>query len=61
MEAIQIQLLGEASKQYDIYYRVHIQNYGWLDWAKNGAISGSIGDSLGIEAINICIRKKMKN
>lgn len=34
MEAIRIRLTGEAANHYDIYYRVHTQTYGWLDWAK---------------------------
>ena len=43
MEALKIQLTGSAAANYDIYYRTHVQNLGWLDWAKNGAASGSAG------------------
>ena len=35
LEAIKIKLTGEMAKKYNIYYRVHAQNFGWLDWAKN--------------------------
>ena len=24
----------ELAEQYDIYYTVHIQDYGWLKWTK---------------------------
>ena len=31
--------------KYDVYYRVHCQNFGWMDWAKNGESAGSAGYS----------------
>ena len=34
IEAIKIELTGEKAADYDIYYRVHVQNFGWLDWAE---------------------------
>ena len=37
---IQIRLTGEAAEKYDIYYRVHCQDDGWLGWAKNGEKAG---------------------
>ncbi len=36
LEAIRIQLTGAIASNYDIYYRVHCQNFGWMGWAKNG-------------------------
>ena len=36
VEAIKIELTGEIAKYFDIYYRTHCENYGWLGWAKNG-------------------------
>lgn len=52
IEAIQIQLYGEISQKCDVYYRVHVANYGWLDWAKNGELAGTdFGNQ--IEAIEI--------
>ena len=53
LEAIQIKLTGEIANKYDIYYRVHVQEFGWLDWAKNGASAGSAGYSYRLEAIEI--------
>lgn len=29
-----LKLTGKDADKYDIYYRVHAQNYGWLAWAK---------------------------
>ena len=40
-EAVQIRLTGEMAKKYDIYYRVHTQDFGWLGWAKNDIGAGS--------------------
>lgn len=34
MEAIKLHLTGELAEKYDIYYRVHTQTFGWLDWAE---------------------------
>ena len=30
LEAIKMRLTGNVAKQYDIFYRVHAQDYGWL-------------------------------
>ncbi len=38
-----------------IYYKSHCQNIGWAAYAYNGAVSGSIGQSLRMEAIEIRI------
>ena len=58
MEAIKIRLTGEAAEKYDIYYRVHSQNFGWLDWSKNGEPSGTAGYSYRMEAIQIVLVAK---
>ena len=60
MEAIQIQLIGEMEKKYDIYYRVHVQDYGWLGWTKNGAKAGTEGMSKRMEGIQIQLVEKGK-
>lgn len=51
-------MTGEAAEKYDIYYRAHIQSYGWLDWAKNGGSAGSEGLSKRMEAIEIRLVEK---
>ena len=53
MEAIQIKLSDELAMNYDVVYRVHVQNYGWMDWKKNGEIAGTTGEARRIEAIEI--------
>ena len=58
IEQIKIKLVGEAVDYYDIYYRVHVQNYGWLGWAKNGEESGTIDLNFRIEAIEIKLVEK---
>ena len=58
LEAIGIKLTGEIANQYDIYYRVHAADYGWLEWAKNGETAGTIGLAKRLEAIEIKLVKK---
>lgn len=36
IEAIKFQLNGQLASLYDIYYRVHSRNIGWMGWTKNG-------------------------
>ncbi|MBO5388521.1 MAG: extracellular solute-binding protein [Lachnospiraceae bacterium] len=55
LEAIQIRLTGTDAQYYDVYYRVHAQNYGWLGWVKNGESAGTAGQSKRLEAIQIVI------
>ena len=43
------------AQQYNIYYRVHCQTYGWLGWAKNGEVAGTSGMGKRLEAIEIKI------
>lgn len=58
VEAMRVRLTGEAEKQYDVYYQMHVSNYGWLDWAKNGEVAGTEGYGLRAEAYRIKIVKK---
>lgn len=58
LEAIKIQLTGVMAVNYDIYYRVHSQEFGWLGWAKNGESSGTAGYSYRLEAIEIKLVEK---
>lgn len=46
------------AKKYDIYYRVHVQTYGWLGWTKNGAKAGTEGMSKRMEAVQIQLVEK---
>jgi uncharacterized protein YjdB len=58
IEAIRIQLTGTISTQYDVYYRTHVQHFGWLGWAKNGEDSGTQGFSYRTEAIQVVLVRK---
>jgi len=58
LEGIRIQLYGEVANHYDVYYRVHAQSYGWLDWASNGADAGTAGLAKRLEAIQIVLVPK---
>lgn len=58
LEVVKIKLTGEMAEYYDIYYRVHTQNYGWLDWGVNGAAAGTEGYDYRIEAVEIKILTK---
>lgn len=53
IEALKIRLTGEVSKQYDIYYRVHSQAFGWLNWVKNGEAAGTEGFAYRLEAYQV--------
>jgi uncharacterized protein YjdB len=58
LEAIEIKLTGDIAKYYDVYYRVYVQNFGWMGWAKNGAPAGSEGKAKRLEAIEIKLIRK---
>lgn len=58
LEAIQIRLTGKDAEKYDVYYCVHAQHFGWLNWAKNGESAGTAGYGYRLEAIRIQIVKK---
>ncbi len=58
VEAVQIQLTGETKDAYDVYYRVHVQRYGWMAWAKNGEQAGTQGMSRRAEAIQVVLVRK---
>ena len=58
LEAIEIKLYGELEENYDVYYRVHAQNIGWMNWAKNGEQAGTSGYSFRLEAIEIVLVEK---
>ena len=61
LEAIKIRLTGPVSEKYDIYYRVHAQNIGWMSWAKNGAEAGTAGHAFRLEGIQIVLVRKGQN
>ena len=58
INAVQIKLTGQAAENLDIYYRVYVSEFGWLDWAKNGATSGVTELPYSVEAIQVVLVKK---
>lgn len=58
IRALKISLAPKYGQQYDILYRVHVQNHGWLGWTKNGVAAGSMGEGLRLEAFEVKIVKK---
>ncbi len=61
LEAIRIRLYSAdhaLENEYDIWYRTHVQNYGWTGWAKDGAPCGSEGISYRLESIQIKLLPK---
>ena len=55
---MQVRLTGEMANRYDVWYRVHAQNFGWMGWAKNGAQAGTAGWAKRLEAIQIVLVPK---
>ncbi len=54
LEAVKLRLVGDQLKSaYDIYYRVHVANLGWLGWARNGEEAGTAGLAARVEAIQV--------
>ena len=51
-------LKEKLAKRYDVYYRAHVQNIGWMDWVKNGELAGTTGRSLQMEALEIELVEK---
>lgn len=58
IEAVRIKLTGAAANLYDVYYRVHSAEFGWLGWAKNDSAAGSEGFARSVQAIQIKIVPK---
>ena len=63
LEAIKIYLdnnglTGQLASYYNLYYRVHIQDVGWLAWTANDGIAGSTGLAKRIEAIQLTLIQK---
>ena len=58
MEALQMALTGDLAQAYDIYYRVHVANIGWMDWASDGAKAGTTGYLGRIEACQVYLLGK---
>ena len=58
VEAVRLRLTGSLAKDYDVYYRVHASNVGWMAWAKDGEEAGTTGMTYSLEAVQIKLIKK---
>lgn len=61
IEAIKMQLGGQAAKFYDVWYRVYMPKVGWLGWAKNGAEAGAPGAKRNIQCMQVRLVRKGAN
>ena len=61
IEMIQIKLTGDLADYYDVYYRVYVGRYGWLDWAGNGEKAGAKYQGFSIGAVQIKLVPKGKS
>ncbi len=55
VEAVRIALAGQdrtdGAISGGITYRAHVQNIGWQDWVSDGAVAGTTGQGLRVEAL----------
>ena len=58
VEAVKINLTGDMAERYNIWYRVHVANLGWLGWTSNGNPAGTTGFSLHVQALQIVLSDK---
>ena len=61
VEAIRISLSGDLATYFDVWYRVHVDNVGWLGWAKDGAVAGSTGYGVHVQAVQVRLTRKGAN
>lgn len=58
IQAMRIELTGNLSNYFDVYYRTYVSGYGWMGWAKNGAASGTTGLNMNVEAYQVKVVAK---
>lgn len=58
LEAVQLRLSSQLSPYYEIYYRAHVEDLGWLDWTKDGFAAGTTGLGMRLEALQIRLQVK---
>lgn len=49
----QVTVTTKVEEDVDCLYRTHVQNEGWQEWAENGSISGTSGQSYRLEGIEV--------
>lgn len=58
LKAVRLSLTGDAEKYYDVWYRVHVSNVGWLGWTRSGSDAGTNVSSNSIEAVEVIVKLK---
>lgn len=58
VKAVKAWLRGDVSTRYDVYYRVYLPGYKWLDWAKGPTLAGTTKLGKSIRAIQVKLVKK---
>ena len=59
--ALFLVVCGQLADRYSVWYRSHVQNYGWLSWTYDGADSGSTSFGLRVEAVQVRLLPKGAN
>ena len=57
LEAVRMQLTGQLSENYDLYYSV-LQNGAWTALVKNGETAGTEGQGLRVDGIRLAVTGK---
>ncbi|GFG47639.1 UNVERIFIED_CONTAM: hypothetical protein KB571_00290 [Streptococcus canis] len=60
IEVIKIQLAGDLQQRFDIYYRVTIEDLGWLNWTSNGLAAGTKGFGNYLQVFEVKLVEKPK-
>lgn len=61
LECIKLGLFGAKANEYTIWYRVHVQDIGFMDWVRNGELAGTENGNKQIEAIQIILCRNDEN
>ena len=54
MLGLKVELVN-ASKNQRVKYRLHVENYGWLDWVYDGQEIGKMAEGMKIETIQLAL------
>lgn len=58
IRGLEIRLTGPMAEQYHVYYRVRMENFGWLDYAQDGHLAGTTELPVRLEAVQIILAKR---
>ena len=50
---IKVSFTGDLQNYADIWYRVYVNDFGWLGWAKNGALAGTTNLNLQVQSVEM--------